>query len=178
MLWVGHRSFHCGASWYEGVESDIANWKDKQNGPLHHVCRLSQRNAVMTGSHALGNRWVLVCLCFLGCSGSSGLFPGKELAWTRLDVEVAGPRMASAMVWDPVRRTFVLHAGQDVDWNLRPETWEWSPNSAAWRLIVDQSQQNPGPRMSHAMVWDPTRERMILFAGTGPRSLLRRHLGL
>ena len=122
----------------------------------------------MTGSHALGKRWVLVplCLCFLGCSGSSGLFPDKEIAWTRLDVEVAGPRIASAMVWDPVRHAFVLHAGQDVDWNLRPETWEWSPNSEAWRLIVDQSQQNPGPRMSHAMVWDPTRERMILFGGT------------
>ena len=33
-------------------------------------------------------------------------------------------------------------------------------------MIVDQSQQNPGPRISHAMVWDSTRERMILFAGT------------
>ena len=29
------------ASWYEGVESDIANGKDKQYGPLHHVYRLS-----------------------------------------------------------------------------------------------------------------------------------------
>ncbi len=127
-----------------------------------------QRNAVLTRSHALDKRWawVALCLCLLGCAGFDGPLAGKDLAWRLVDVEVAGPRIESAMVWDPVRRVFVLHAGRDVDWNLRPETWEWSPNSEAWRLIVDSSQQNPGPRISHTMVWDTARKRMILFGGT------------
>ena len=70
------------------------------------------------------------------------------------------------MAWDPTRRVFVLHGGRDRNWDLRPEAWEWSPNSHEWRLVSDASRQNPGARISHAMVWDAARERMILFGGT------------
>ncbi|MEE8143233.1 MAG: kelch repeat-containing protein [Planctomycetota bacterium] len=70
------------------------------------------------------------------------------------------------MAWDPARGVFVLYGGRDRNWELLSTTWEWFPNSHAWRLVADAARQNPGPRMSHAMVWDAARERMILFGGT------------
>ncbi len=103
---------------------------------------------------------VSVLLGLVACVGSGGF------RWNLLDVRSAGPRVESAMVWDPTRGVFVLYGGRDRNWDLRPEIWEWSPNSRAWRVGADASRPNPGARGSHVMVWDTGRERMILFGGT------------
>ncbi len=86
--------------------------------------------------------------------------------WRLLEVRTTGPRVESAMVWDPAREVFVLHGGRDRNWDLLAETWEWSPDAAQWSRVVDAADPNPGPRMSHAMVWDSTRRRMLLFGGS------------
>lgn len=69
------------------------------------------------------------------------------------------------MVWDPVREVFVLHGGQDLNWDMRAETWEWSPKARDWRRVVAETREAPGMRIMHAMVFDSFTPRMILFGG-------------
>ena len=127
-----------------------------------------QRTALLQRIRALCHGWSCVCLSFglLACAGSCESPPAEEPAWRLLDVRTEGPCVESAMAWDPARGVFVLYGGRDRNWELLSTTWEWFPNSHAWRLVADAARQNPGPRMSHAMVWDAARERMILFGGT------------
>ena len=70
--------------------------------------------------------------------------------------------------WSGSRRggVLLLHGGQNRNWDMLPETWEWFPGSDAWPMVPDASPLNPGARTSHAMVWDSARERTILFGGT------------
>ena len=96
----------------------------------------------------------------LGCEPSS-----DNEGWRLLDVRTSGPRVGSAMVWDTAREVFVLHGGRNRNWDLLAETWEWAPGAAEWSRVVDAAEKTPGPRMAHAMVWDSSRERMLLFGG-------------
>lgn len=106
--------------------------------------------------------WLFLLLFFglLGCASPD------RIPWESLDVKTEGPHVGSAMVWEPTRGVLLLHGGQNRNWEMLPETWEWFPGSDAWRLVTDASQLNPGARTSHAMVWDSARERTILFGGT------------
>ena len=113
------------------------------------------------------NQFRLPPLLFLGllaCMTCFGAIAGDQ-SWRKLEVRATGPRVESAMVWDPAREVFVLHGGRDRNWDLLAETWEWAPGDAEWSRVVDAMTPNPGPRMSHAMVWDSTAERMLLFGG-------------
>jgi hypothetical protein len=69
------------------------------------------------------------------------------------------------MVWDPARKVLVLHSGRNRKWDMLAETWEWAPGAREWSRVVNNQQKNPGKRMTHTMVWDSKRERMILFGG-------------
>ena len=95
----------------------------------------------------------------------TGMPTNDDKGWRQLEVRTTGPRVESAMVWDTARRVFVLHGGRNRAWDLLAETWEWSPDDAEWSRVVDAAHPNPGKRTSHAMVWDSTRERMLLFGG-------------
>ena len=116
---------------------------------------------------ALGGLWVGMVLSvgMLACSAPDE-FPPEEFGWKSLDVQVTGPRVESAMSWDPGCEKFFLHGGRDGDWDFRPQTWAWSPDSPAWVLVVGAGEPSPGARTSHTMVWDSKRERMVLFGGT------------
>ena len=92
-----------------------------------------------------------------------------DMGWRLLAVRTTGPRVESAMVWDTVRKVFVLHGGRNRNWDTLAETWEWSPGATEWSRVVDAAAPNPGARMSHAMVWDSTKKRMLLFGGEGPK---------
>lgn len=105
-------------------------------------------------------RVLLLGLGLLGCGTTS-----DHKGWRLLEVRTTGPCVGSAMVWDTARKVFVLHGGRDRNWDLLAETWEWAPGAAEWSRVVDAAEKTPGPRMSHAMVWDSTRERMLLFGG-------------
>ena len=103
---------------------------------------------------------LLLVLGLPACASTS------EVQWTLLAVQTEGPCLSSAMVWDPTRDVFVLYGGRDGNWDFRTETWEWSPESPAWCRCAETSEQKPVGRVSHTMVWDATRERMILFGGS------------
>ena len=46
------------------------------------------------------------------------------------------------------------------------DTWEWT----GFRWIQRYPAQSPNPRAGHAMVYDSTRDRIVLFGGRGPNS--------
>jgi len=100
------------------------------------------------------------------CSGMIACSQSKEFGWKELAVQTRGPKVGSAMSWDPGRKIFFLHGGHDGNWNIRPETWAWSPGSPEWNLVVDEEALSPGSRISHTMVRDSRRARLVLFGGT------------
>src|SRR5262249_54856367 len=61
---------------------------------------------------------------------------------------------------DPVRNEAILFGG------LRTSTWlgdTWRWNGSAWSQVP--APFGPSPRIRHAMAFDPTRGRMVLFGG-------------
>lgn len=73
-----------------------------------------------------------------------------------------GPRVNPGMVYDLTRGVCVLFGG--YDWNTGvgfDDTWEW--NGTTWTQIATATM--PVARDSHAMAFDITRNRTVLFGG-------------
>lgn len=97
--------------------------------------------------------------------------PAYTWEWDGFDWEVhdtltSGPprRISSAMAYDAKRGEVVLYGGalsiSAVD-PLFSDTWTW--NGQTWT----QKQVNgPGPRAYHGMIYDPVREKVLLFGGS------------
>ena len=97
---------------------------------------------------------------------------GRTLAWNGKDWRVVReggpqPRDHHAMVFDSARGKIVLFGGGDADPSGRSEffddTWEWE--GKAWKRVPATG---PGPRVHHAMAYDPVRGRTVLVGGYGP----------
>jgi hypothetical protein len=89
--------------------------------------------------------------------------------WTRVvDTSVlpgAIPgRQTASMAYDPVRGVTVMFGGFYADNTHQndgtlSDTWEW--NGSTWT----QKANGPGPRIKGQMVWDPDRQRILLYGG-------------
>jgi hypothetical protein len=88
-------------------------------------------------------------------------------AWSRQSVDA---RTGHAMVFDPIRQRCVMFGGatyrspigRDSNFIEAPNvTLEWDGH--AWHEI--RSTRAPSPRVDHAMCWDPTGSRVLLFGG-------------
>jgi hypothetical protein len=64
------------------------------------------------------------------------------------------------MVYDEGRHTTVLYGGTGQS-AVYDDTWEW--DGSTW---TERKVPGPGARMSHAMTYDATRGRTVLFGGT------------
>ncbi|MBK8974904.1 MAG: hypothetical protein IPM29_03180 [Planctomycetes bacterium] len=87
--------------------------------------------------------------------------------WLRIADRGPAPRRGTAMAYDPTTRCVVLFGGTDSPapgqgtyWR---DTWEWDGISGTWSVV---SQVGPPVRDGHAMVWDPTRQRVLLHGGS------------
>ena len=92
-----------------------------------------------------------------------------EPQWALVSVEGPAPRAHHAMAWDSCRDVVVLFGG-DYDGTLSGrfgDTWEW--NGSEWIL---RSTTGPTPRTGHAMSFDSTRCRTVLFGGAGESNAL------
>jgi N-acetylneuraminic acid mutarotase len=85
--------------------------------------------------------------------------------WTNLDPEGETPagRDSHSMVYDSTSGTIVLFGGWDGYQDLG-DTWVYDPVANAWTQH-DPGGYAPPARSCHAMVYDPTGGRVILFGG-------------
>jgi hypothetical protein len=75
-------------------------------------------------------------------------------------------RTGHALSFDPVRQRTLLFGGQlfSVSQSYMGDTWVWDGTN--WTEFLPT--QAPGPRSYHAMAFDPQRQRVVLFGGSGP----------
>jgi hypothetical protein len=74
-------------------------------------------------------------------------------------------RIDHAMVYDAARQQVVLFGGERLsgDGGKSAETWLW--DGTVWTQVNSPNQ--PEPRDEHSMVYDSTRQRVVLFGGHG-----------
>jgi Kelch motif protein/galactose oxidase-like protein/flagellar hook capping protein FlgD len=92
---------------------------------------------------------------------------GGGTAWTLLTPAGRLPvaRFGHAMIFDPPRDRIVVCAGRDttglaaLSAILRGDTWELNFAANAWAPLPALT------RSGHAMVWDPLRDRLVVFGG-------------
>jgi hypothetical protein len=73
------------------------------------------------------------------------------------------------MVWDSARKKVVLFAGISIDIPgvagvPKQDTWEWDSATGAWaeRTVLGSK---PAQRYAHAMAYDSTRKKVVVFGG-------------
>lgn len=98
--------------------------------------------------------------------GSDGTFAadGALLEWSDDGWSVPGERddgaAEPAMCYDRKRARIVLFGGWDAANRFSGATWEWTDDA-----FVEARTAGPSPRAGHALVYDPARERCLLFGG-------------
>ncbi len=87
-------------------------------------------------------------------------------AWTELQPggTLPSPRYAHELVCDPSRGLLVMFGGGDFsrDYN---DTWTYDPAANIWTRLSALHGAAPSRRGAHAMVYDPSGGRLIVFGG-------------
>ncbi len=87
-------------------------------------------------------------------------------AWTMLSPNGASPgaRLAHSAVYDPVRDRMIVFGGTGLD-GLLEDTWAFPlAGTSAWTALAPDGTL-PGARAGHGAIYDPVRDRMLVFAG-------------
>jgi len=86
-------------------------------------------------------------------------------AWTQRSTTGPTIRWGLAMAYDPVTGKAVLQGGgQGGNTTLSTDvTYEWDSSTNLW--AARGTTYTPGKRRAHAMVWDSTRSRLVLWGG-------------
>jgi len=84
--------------------------------------------------------------------------------WRQITTPASPPaRFRSAMAFDPVRNRIVLFGGDSGGlFGELNDTWEY--DGVTWTRVVTAT--TPLPRRNHALFFDPSRGRVVLFGGT------------
>ena len=130
----------------------------------------------MKDPRAAHSAWLLLlfALFFSPTLGAAGLEPHPLLATTTTAGDgtwtgpLAGPapssRYAHTAIYDPVRDRMVVFGGLGSG-QLKNDVWALSlTGSPAWSEIVPAGQP-PTPRFHHTAIYDPVRDRMLVFGG-------------
>lgn len=104
-----------------------------------------------------------------GIAGVWRLDTGDNPRWRLLtvtpDVVTPGKRRNFSLELDPIRRRLVLYGGSNQGGRLG-DLWTWNlDDDSGWRFVPTNSENVPGPRSGHTMVYDARRDRMVLFGG-------------
>ncbi|MFC2052645.1 kelch repeat-containing protein, partial [Chloroflexota bacterium] len=120
-------------------------------------------------SHAIvfdSNRGKVVL--FGGWNGSTNLddtweYDGTSQTWTEVTpTSSPSARSSHAIVFDSNRGKVVLFGGWNGSTNL-DDTWEYDGTSQTWTEVTPTS--SPSARYAHAMVFDSSRGKIVLFNG-------------
>ena len=91
--------------------------------------------------------------------------------WT--DLQPAGaspvPRFGHSLVYDPVGGKVILFGGRDTEDYV--DTWAFDSKTDTWSLLSPGGRR-PWARHGHALVYEPTHGKIILFGGTSMAGLL------
>jgi hypothetical protein len=76
------------------------------------------------------------------------------------------PRYGAAIVWDPVRKRVLLFGGRSlVAAVTETEVWELTlGDPPRWRRLAPMGTA-PGPRLRHVAIYDPIRDRVVVYGG-------------
>ncbi len=112
-------------------------------------------------------------LMFGGHSGSATLRDLYELplgltpAWQRLTAFQAPSRYLASLIYDPVRDRLLLFGGRTGTASYFADVWELPlAGSLSW-LPVATTGSPPAGRYAHGAIYDPIRDRMVIFGGSG-----------
>ena len=90
--------------------------------------------------------------------------------WAALPFPPPSPRVRHSAIYDPVRNRMVLFGGLAGS-SLKNDVWELTfSGTPAWHQIHTAG-VGPSPRSGHSAVYDPVRDRMIIYAGNGGSAL-------
>ena len=91
---------------------------------------------------------------------------GSSLKWHRLTNKGPSKRSNAALAYDSDRGVIVLFGGQRAlsssEQMYMCDTWEW--DGSKWTL---NSEAGPSPRSRHAMAYDSSRKKVVLYGGYG-----------
>jgi hypothetical protein len=109
-----------------------------------------------------------------GAAGYLGdMWEWSGSSWVQSPAAVPSARYAPAIVYDGARQRLVLFGGLGSAGYLA-DTWEWDGvvwwTGGAW--VMRQPPTVPPPRWSPAMAYDAARDRVVMFGGYSPPSLL------
>src|SRR5713101_1163011 len=112
------------------------------------------------------------------CTGDSGPSSGDTWAyrlstnsWTRMTPTVSPPpRQGHNLVYDSDNKRVLLFGGFDsTSGAYFNDLWVYSFATNTWTMLFPS--MSPPPRRTGAMVYDPVRQRTVLYGGLGPESL-------
>jgi hypothetical protein len=114
---------------------------------------------VFGGTYYDGARYRLNDTWVLSLSGATGwipLYPSGTLP---------SRRSGQSAIYDPVRDRIVVFAGLDDMYNLCNEVWTFSlTGDPAWTALAPTGTP-PSARMLQCAIYDPVRDRMVVFGG-------------
>ena len=139
-----------------GTSMERFFWTQKQDigaSPRtdHSICYDSHKEKVLLFGGLAANTSRL---------GDTWMWNGNE--WTQVADTGPSPRSGFDMVYDSFRKKSVLFGGfaGGLPTDHFNDTWEWDGNE--WTQVADTG---PSARRNHAMAYDSTRHRVILFGG-------------
>lgn len=102
------------------------------------------------------------CTPFAGAQ-SSRLIGAGTAEWTLSSTDGQRMRTEFAMVYDAAHEQIVAFGGRDKEWDPLDETWIYDCKTHTWANA--QPAASPSYRGTHAMVYDPVRETVLMFGG-------------
>ena len=108
--------------------------------------------------------------------GHSDTWEWTGTDWSRLS-RVGPGGFSMSMAYDEGRQRVVLFGGKVFGGYSYASNYTYEWDRTRWTLVATLG---PSPRSNHAMVYDPTRQRIVLHGGTVPYyvSSFCRHVGV
>ena len=92
------------------------------------------------------------------------IFDCRTEIWTEIETETNPEgRSDSDIVYDSIRKVFILYGGWGDRSGLQSDTWMFDPESNTWPEY--ETVNNPGTMYGQSLEFDPVGERVILYGG-------------
>ncbi len=99
------------------------------------------------------------------CPAEAPATPGPDAVEGRWNELTHEPRYRHSAIYDPVRHRMLVFGG-GYDYTLPTDVWSLSlTGTPTWRQLVPSG--TTSPRIGNSAIYDPVRDRMIVFGGDG-----------